>query len=210
MAPRPVASAVVGASEAKTPRRAATEAGVLSAASSLIDEGVCYVDLNVERIARRAGISRTAFYFYFHDKRELLVRLTGDVSEELLAAAERWWNEGGGPEALESSLRDIVTLYLEHRTLLRAVVEASAADAELAVFWRELIGRFVEGTEKHIAAEQDTGRARTALPPRGTAFALCWMTERTIYEHLVQGLGTEPEPLVEPLLAVWRATVYPA
>jgi AcrR family transcriptional regulator len=198
----------VAAPPAKTPRRAATEAGVLSAAGALIDEGVSYADLNVERIARRAGISRTAFYFYFRDKRELLVRLTGEVSEELLAAAERWWNEGGGPDALESSLADIVRLYLEHTALLRAVVEASSADAELATFWRELIGRFVEGTQKHITAEQESGQARAAPPADGTAFALCWMTERTLYEHVVQRRGTDPQPLIESLLGVWRATLY--
>ena len=34
-----------------------------------------------QRITTRAGISRTAFYFYFRDKRELLMRLTEDVTE---------------------------------------------------------------------------------------------------------------------------------
>src|SRR3712207_7614489 len=57
-------------------KRAAIEASVLEATEALLAEGASFAELNIERIATRAGISRTAFYFYFRDKRELLVRLT--------------------------------------------------------------------------------------------------------------------------------------
>ena len=54
-----------------TPKRAAVQAAVLTATEQLLGEGASYADLNIERIATRAGISRTAFYFYFADKREV-------------------------------------------------------------------------------------------------------------------------------------------
>ena len=54
---------------AVTPKRAAVQAAVLRATEELLRDGASYADLNIERIARRAGISRTAFYFYFRDKR---------------------------------------------------------------------------------------------------------------------------------------------
>ena len=57
-------------------KRAAIEAAVLRATEELLTEGATFAELNIEKIATRAGISRTAFYFYFRDKRELLVRLT--------------------------------------------------------------------------------------------------------------------------------------
>src|SRR5215218_9651793 len=99
---------------AKTPRRAATEAGVLSAAEGLLEEGVAYADLGVERIARRAGISRTAFYFYFKDKRDLLVRLTEGIGDELYLAAQGWWNSDPGPDAVRPALDQVVATYLRH------------------------------------------------------------------------------------------------
>ena len=66
-----------------TTKRTAIQGAVLAATESLLAEGASYSDLNIERIATRAGISRTAFYFYFRDKRELLMRLTADVNELL-------------------------------------------------------------------------------------------------------------------------------
>src|SRR5262245_13937189 len=56
-------------------RREAVESSLLQATEDLLSEGNSYTDLSVEQIAARAGISRTAFYFYFNDKRHVLMRL---------------------------------------------------------------------------------------------------------------------------------------
>src|ERR687894_2448154 len=92
-------------------RRAAIEAGVLRATEELLEESAPFAELGIERIATRAGISRTAFYFYFRDKRELLVRLTEEVNAQLLAAASTWWS---GESDLRSALSAIAELYREH------------------------------------------------------------------------------------------------
>src|SRR3981081_4687209 len=63
-----------------TAKRAQVQAAVLQATEQLLAGGSSYADLNVERIATAAGISRTVFYFYFRDKRDLLMRLAGDVT----------------------------------------------------------------------------------------------------------------------------------
>src|SRR4030081_711105 len=90
-------------------KRAEIEARVLEATEALLGEGASYTELNIERIATRAGISRTAFYFYFDDKRELLMRLTEDVAEPLYAA--RGAARGGAARATEraSSTRPCAT-----------------------------------------------------------------------------------------------------
>jgi TetR/AcrR family transcriptional regulator, ethionamide resistance regulator len=197
---------------AKTPRRAAIEASVLAATEALLREGATYAELNVERIATRAGISRTAFYFYFRDKRELLERVTGGVSDLLFEEADRWWSgDGDGPEELRTALRNIVGVYREHGALLRAVVEASTYDEEVARFWRDLIGRFVEATRMQIETDQAAGRVSPGLPAEGVAFALCWMTERTIYQRMVaDGAALDVDAAVDSLAAVWLGAVYGA
>src|SRR5687768_18516142 len=98
-------------------KRAAIEASVLRATEELLSEGASFADLNIERIATRAGISRTAFYFYFRDKRELLVRLTADVNGQLMDAAAAWWSGDGD---LHTALSRIASLYREHGALLGA------------------------------------------------------------------------------------------
>ncbi len=194
--------------EAVSAKRAQIEARVLEATEALLAEGVSYSELSVERIATRAGISRTAFYFYFHDKRELLMRLTEDVAELLYAEADAWWSgEGDGPTELAAALRQVIALYRDHGVLLRAVVEAAAVDDAVAGFWRALVGRFVEASRRRIEAEQAAGRI-APMPADDVAFSLSWMTERTCYQRLVQGGDLDDDAFAAGLVRVWTGALY--
>jgi AcrR family transcriptional regulator len=191
-----------------TPKRAAVQAGVLSVTERLLAEGASWADLGIERIATAAGISRTAFYFYFRDKRELLMRLTEDVAELLYLEADRWYSGDGDPEdEIREALAKIAALYAEHAALLRAIVEVSTYDEEVARFWRNLMGRFVEATRVRIEAERAAGRA-AAHPAAATAFALVWMTERTFYQLMVQPPPFARDEAVDALVGVWTRGVY--
>src|SRR4051794_32077600 len=185
---------------ARSTKRQAVEASVLRATEELLGEGNTYADLNVERIATRAGIGRTAFYFYFSDKRELLMRLTAEVSEQLYTVADGWFS--GTDDDLAGALRDIGELYREHGALLRAIVEVSTYDQEVATFWRGLVGRFVEATRARI------GAGGPGLPAQATAFALVWMTERAFHQHGVQDEPVARAELVDALTGIWQRTVY--
>ena len=114
------------------------------------------------------------------------MRLTEDVSELLYAEADAWWSgEGDGPAELARALERVVALYREHGVLLRAVVEASAYDEVVAGFWRALVGRFVEATPSGGSRPSRPRGGSGRCPPRETAFALAWMTERACYQRLV-------------------------
>lgn len=195
-----------------TPRRAQIQAAVLRATEELLADGAPFAELNVEKIATAAGISRTAFYFYFRDKRELLMRLTADVSDALFEAAEVWiagdGADGQDPNAeLQAALGSVAALYAEHATLLRAIVEVSTYDEEVATFWRGIMQRFADASARRIEAEQAAGRA-TGVPPAETGFALVWMTERTLYQQMAQGL--DGEALVRAIAGIWQRAVYGA
>jgi AcrR family transcriptional regulator len=191
-----------------SPKRAAVQAAVLRATEDLLGEGATYADLNIERIATRAGISRTAFYFYFADKRELLMRLTEDVTDELYTQADIWYSGSGDPEPeIREALGNIARLYEQHGTLLRAIVEVSTYDEEVAAFWRKLHGRFEVATRTRIEAEREAGKS-SGSDPGATAFALCWMVERVLYQELAQGAPIARDVLVETLVCIWMRTIY--
>lgn len=194
--------------EAQTEKRAAVEAAVLAGTERLLAGGRSYADLKIEEIATAAGISRTAFYFYFRDKRELLMRLTEDVAEQLYAEADGWWSgESDGQAALERALRSVLSVYHAHGVLLRAVVEASAYDASVAGFWRAIVARFVEASRRRIEDEQSAG-AMAGVSAHATAFALVWMTERSCYQRIVQGGDLTDEEFLGGLIHVWMAALY--
>ncbi len=190
-----------------TPKRAQIQAAVLTATEELLGEGSSFADLNIEKIATRAGISRTAFYFYFKDKRELLMRLTEELTDELFGAADVWFSGEGtaAVDQMRGALESISRLYAEHGTMLRAIVEVSTYDDEFATFWRGLLQRFADASSHRIKAEQDAGRA-TQFDAAPTAFALTWMTERSFYQQLVQGV--ENDALIDAIHGIWTRAVY--
>jgi len=194
---------------APTAKRAAVQAAVLEATQALLREGVSYNDLNIERIATRSGISRTAFYFYFRDKRELLLRLTEDVTDELYRQGDIWFSGVGEPPAeVRAAVANIGALYREHGAVLRAIVQAAATDDEVAVFWHAILDRFVDATARRIEALRAEGGTVVTEDARASAFALCWMIERAFNQQLVLGEPIAQEALVDALSGIFVRAVY--
>jgi TetR/AcrR family transcriptional regulator, ethionamide resistance regulator len=192
-----------------TAKREAVEADMLRAVNELLEEGAAYNDLDVGRIAQRAGISRTAFYFYFADKRELLKRVTEDVIALLYVQAERWWSgTGEGRADLETALRNAAVLYRDHAPVLRAIVEVSGYDEEMGDFWRGVIGRFIDATTAHLEREWGPGPHQPSAA--ATAHVLCWMTERTYYHALYEPGEDHWPPLLDAVVSIWHRSVYDA
>ena len=195
-------------SSAPTAKRVAIEAALLEATEALLAEGASFADLGVERIATQAGITRTAFYFYFADKRELLMALTADGNELLLEQANLWWSGEGEPAVrLERALPNVARLFGEHAVLLKALGEVAAYDEQVAEHWQRLIGQFLEAPEERIREEQSAGLA-TCSNPSATAFALTWMTEGVLSQQILQqGLPPDPQ-LIDALVEIWVRSVY--
>lgn len=180
---------------------------LVRAAVELADD-VSFRDLTVDGIARRAGLSRSAFYFYFQDKHDLLTAAAGDVTEDLYREADRWWHGEGEPDALvREALTGVASLYSRHGRLLGLAVEVSTYDREVGAIWRALVNRFVEATAEHLRCEQAAGRVG-AIDARGTAESLVWMSERCLWLFLASG-ERSVEDVVGQLAAVWMAAIYP-
>src|SRR3954469_133706 len=105
----------------------ATEHAFLRATESLLAEGSSFADLNVRRVAERAGRTRTAFYAHFEDRRELLLALLDEAAGEGLAAIGPFL-AGDGPlerDELSTSIRGLLVTFRRYAVLVRAVVEAA-------------------------------------------------------------------------------------
>jgi TetR/AcrR family transcriptional regulator, ethionamide resistance regulator len=184
-------------------RRREAEQGLLAATEALLDGGSSYAELSVEQIASRAGRPRTAFYLYFRDKRELLMRLTEDVAEVLYQEADRWWSGTRGREDVRPALADILRTWAEHASLLGAVVEASTYDEEIGAFWRGLVGRFIDATERRLIADGEEPGAAAAK-----AFVLCWMANHACYQQIARGESLDDPALLDALTEILGRSVY--
>lgn len=182
----------------------------MQAIEQLLTDGHSYTELSVEQIAARAGISRTAFYFYFNDKRQVLMRLVEGVSQLFYDQADRWWSGSrpDDPGELREVLSNVLKMYGEHAAVLTAIVDAASYDDEITAFWQGLMERFIDATRDYIETEQKAGRGGN-LEPASAAFVVVWMTERAWYQHLTRPTVSD-EGLIDALTeAVW-STVHGA
>jgi len=196
-------------SQPASPRRTRAEVqeGVRAALIELLAERP-FKDVTVDELARRAGLSRTAFYFYYPDKNEVLKEAANDVAAELYAEADRWWHGEGPPvQLVREALEGIAGVFTTHADMLRAAVEATTYDPEFRVFYESLIQRFVHATAAHLRRELDAGRLRP-LDPDSIAEALVWMAERCNYAILLLE-GRSAREVVDSLTAIWIHALYP-
>lgn len=177
---------------------------MVEATERLLASGSSYAELTIEQIAAEAGQSRTSFYFLFRDKRELLETSTSELADFIVGAAERWLADPQADrEELEEALHVLARGFVDHAPLLRAVVEASTYDAAVGDFWRGLVGRYIDATSRRL---RDTGAAEGERAEIAAA-SLAWMTERTLYQLVVQDSEHGPDAVVAVLADIWWRTL---
>jgi AcrR family transcriptional regulator len=167
--------------------------------------------LSVDQIAAEAGLSRTAFYFYFSSKEAAVMRLV-ERSVAAIWHVPDSWLLGDDPDpakSLSRSIAEAVRVWDEHGAVLGAVVESASFDRELWEFWRRIIEGFIDAAAERIAGDQNAGRARGDLDPKATAQALCWMNERYLYAYMASSGTPKPSADVRRTLTdVWLRVVY--
>jgi TetR/AcrR family transcriptional regulator, ethionamide resistance regulator len=189
-------------------RRRKARDRVIATSLRLAERG-SFQDLTVDEITRSAGISRSAFYTHFTDKRGLLLVAVEEVSASLYEMAERWWHGIGPPaERVRRAIDGVVSVYAENAALLRIATEVSTYDEEMRALWLDIAERFIEGTAQHIRSEQTRGLIPGNLDPRATGEGLFWMAERCCYIYLGRG-ERKPAAVVDDLVPVWTAALYP-
>jgi AcrR family transcriptional regulator len=183
--------------------RQATEAALLAATIELLGEGLPYAELGIEQIVRRAGFSRPTFYTYFRDKRELVLKLGERLQTAVADAADPWLTGASGQT--RETLAAVLEAYRAHRETLVAITEAATYDPEVAAFWRAFNERFATIATKRIAAGDPDADAPHVS---ARAYALVWMTERTLSEHLADPTRDE-DALLDELTGIWQSATSP-
>jgi TetR/AcrR family transcriptional regulator, ethionamide resistance regulator len=183
-----------------------TEREILDAAERFLHERP-FRELTVQTVMERTGLKRPAFYVHFRDRHDLALRVVDRIRDELVAAANRWFEGGGTSADLRSALEGVAAVYAEHGPVLRALSDASGSDATVEAAYRGLVQGFIEATSRRIRAEQATGSA-FAVDPDETARALVWLNESYLREALGRAPIADPTTVVDVLEHIWIATLY--
>ncbi|MFD1720664.1 TetR/AcrR family transcriptional regulator [Amnibacterium endophyticum] len=167
-------------------------------------------DIAIDEIAAGAGLSRSAFYFYFASKHAVLLELL----DRMVAEVDGRLAELGGPgDEPITWWRDAIGVFVDvfgrHRAVTQTLAEARAVVPEVRNEWARRSGRWVEQTAAVIVAERRRGRAREIVDPRATSTALNAMNEQAIAASFAGGApAVPPGELLDVLVDVWLAAIY--
>lgn len=167
-------------------------------------------ELSVEGIATRAGVGRTAFYFYFASKEAALRALVERTLASVWRTAGDWFFSDADPEtSLRGGVEGLVSAWAGHAPLLTAVADATAYDPDMRGFWRDQLESFITAVTERIERDAKAGLTWEGLQPRAAAEALCWMNERYCYTYLGSDSPSKTGPeAAEALFWVWRHAIY--
>lgn len=174
---------------------------ILEATVSLLRRGVSFAEISVSAIAAEASVSRPTFYAYFSDKRDLMLALGDRFERRTHVAADAWLELRD--DDLFATLRGVLNAFRGDHSTLRAIVEASTYDTEVATFWRAFHARFIDAV---IDRAGELTPDRKPADVRADAFALIWMTQRSLAEHL-DAPQVDDDELLAALVRLWRSVL---
>lgn len=147
-------------------------------------DGGSYSDIDVETLAREAGLSRSSFYVYFEGKVELIRELADDVIASVIEIGRAWWElpPGATKADLRAALEQMLGAYRTQAPLVGVFVEAAAYDSLVREEYMSLMRRSRRAIQEHIRDGQQRGFIRASVDPETTSIWLAWMLSRGAHE----------------------------
>ena len=146
--------------------------------------------LNIADVAKRAGVTRSAFYFYFENKGAAVAALMERMVDETLAVTETFTSAADSPRRrIYAMLDGLFAMRDRHRHLFKAMLEVRGSSASVRDIWDGVIGdlRFRRNSarcssmasvgENRKLARSDRSQGRRiswAFGPRKTLRCLSW------------------------------------
>ncbi|WP_232676509.1 TetR/AcrR family transcriptional regulator [Nocardioides sp. R-C-SC26] len=196
-----------GPTHAKGDRR---RAALLHALEEHLQVDGSLESINIAELSRRAGVTRSAFYFYFENKAAALGALMAEMYDDSIRATALLTETGTPAENIEATVRSLFDTWERHRHLYRAMLEARGTSATVRELWENDRNSFVPLVAAMITAERDAGRAPSAddaVAAEALASVLLELNDRML-ERLALGGPLPREQLVSTVVHVWLTSIY--
>jgi AcrR family transcriptional regulator len=163
--------------------------------------------INIADISRRAGVTRSAFYFYFENKASAVAALMNEMYDESSAAADKLRGDGTPAENIEAMVRALFSTWDKHEHLFRASLYARATSPTVRELWDSDRESFVPVVADLIETERTSGAAPAGTDASALASVLLELNDRML-ERLALGGTLDREQLVEAVVAIWLHAIY--
>lgn len=164
--------------------------------------------VNLAEVAQQAGVSRSAFYFYFENKAAAVAALMERMLDDTFFVNDVFTTGGGSPRTrVYTMLGGLFDTWERHRHMFSARLQARGHSAAVRDIWDEARESFVEPVAAMIRAERDAGTAPEGLDATVLASVLLEFNDRML-ERLTLGGALTRQQLVDGAAAVWLGSVY--
>ncbi|TYL51982.1 TetR/AcrR family transcriptional regulator [Nocardioides sp. BGMRC 2183] len=165
-------------------------------------------EVNVADISRRAGVTRSAFYFYFESKAIAVMALMAELYDDASGATDALVAAEGEPE---ERIRAVITRLFDSVDATphtyRALLEARATSATVRELWDAGLVDFAGEVAAMITAERAAGRAAPGPDAAALAAVLLDLNNHALERHSL-GSGPPRQEHIEALTAIWLRAVY--
>ena len=163
--------------------------------------------INIADISRSAGVTRSAFYFYFDNKASAVAALMEEMYDESMVAADLLRGEGTPAQRVEGMVRGLFSAWERHEHLYRAMYDARATSSTVRELWDNDRESFVPVVADVIEAERAAGTAPVGADATHLASVLLELNDRML-ERLALGGPLGRDDLVDAVVAIWVHTIY--
>ncbi|MGW0157920.1 TetR/AcrR family transcriptional regulator [Mycobacterium sp. NPDC003323] len=158
--------------------------------------------INVAEITAQAGVTRSAFYFYFENKAAAVAALMERMVNETFAVNEEFTTGADSPrDRVYAMLGGLFDTCDRYRHVFNAMLEARGSSATVRQIWDDARNAFVPSVAELIRAE------RESPDPEVLAAVLLELNDRLL-ERFILGGSLTREQLLDGAAAVWLGTIY--
>lgn len=185
---------------------------ILSTAEQLLGER-SLAEISIEQLSTGAGISRSAFYFYFPSKEAVLLalldRVIAEVESEVDALPRDFEKEPAA--AWRRSIGVFVDVFDSHRAVASAAIASRSRNDEVHELWSKSMQAWADYTTDVIRAERARGAAPDGVDAHDLAVALNLMNERVLAAAFSgEAPAIDREAVLDVLSSIWIRSIYAA
>ena len=164
--------------------------------------------INVADLSRRAGVTRSAFYFYFDNKAAAVAALMEEMYDDAWDAADLHGGDEAMQQRVTTAIRAIFQGWSRRTHLYRAMLEARATSPAVREQWDAFQESFVVVLAAVIEGERTAGAAPGGADPTAIATALLDLNDRTLERLVHAPADFDWDRHVEAVVHVWQASIY--
>ncbi|GAA1710984.1 TetR family transcriptional regulator [Dietzia cercidiphylli] len=165
-------------------------------------------DISVADLTDAAGITRSAFYFYFDSKAAAVTVLLSSIQATAAKSNDMLVNSDGRFRSrVSATLSRLADRMVDNAHVYRALLTARTTHEPMRRLWDEGRAELATPIAEYIRSERAAGRAPEGADPDSLATALIQINE-SVLEHLVYDPGADREPMIATASDLWVRAIY--